>query len=123
MAIEGGSESRLVQLLMQLGYNKDVDIEFGTVTQSWPHVNVRLDNVDFDLDADDLVIPDHLRTHTRTMTINGGTTTSNGTPLHSHDIEPNSVNVTINSPLIVGTRVVIVSDVDRQLYVVIGVVS
>lgn len=69
--IEGTNVSKLWDLVRQVGYNKDVDVEFGTVTAPLPDIRVKLDDANFELERDDLVIPERLRGYTRTIKING----------------------------------------------------
>lgn len=73
--IEGGGVSQLRDVIRQLGYNKDVDIELGTVIAPLPDINVKLDADNFELDAEDCVVCEHLRAHEREVSINGQDTT------------------------------------------------
>lgn len=69
--IDGGGVSKLRDIVKQLGYNKDVDVEFGTVTAPLPDIHVKLDEANFELERDDLVVPERLKGYTRTIKING----------------------------------------------------
>ncbi|WP_340029007.1 DUF2577 domain-containing protein [Paenibacillus sp. FSL H7-0940] len=69
--IDGGGVSKLRDVIRQLGYNKDVDVEIGTVIAPLPDIRVKLDNVNFELEREDLVIPERLKGYTRTVKING----------------------------------------------------
>jgi hypothetical protein len=69
--IDGGGVSKLRDVIRQLGYNKDVDVEIGTVIAPLPDIRVKLDNVNFELEREDLVIPERLKGYTRTLKING----------------------------------------------------
>ncbi|MEK3776842.1 DUF2577 domain-containing protein [Paenibacillus sp. FSL K6-4396] len=69
--IDGGGVSKLRDVIRQLGYNKDLDIEFGTVIAPLPDIRVKLDNANFELEREDLVILERLKGYTRTLKING----------------------------------------------------
>jgi len=69
--IDGGGVSKLRDVVKQLGYNKDVDVEIGTVTAPLPDIRVKLDNANFELEREDVVVPERLRGYTRTVKING----------------------------------------------------
>ncbi|SDC86810.1 Protein of unknown function [Paenibacillus sp. CF095] len=69
--IDGGGVSKLRDVIRQLGYNKDVDVEIGTVTAPLPDIRVKLDNVNFELEREDIVIVERLKGYTRTVRING----------------------------------------------------
>lgn len=69
--IDGGGVSKLRDIVKQLGYNKDVDVEFGTVTAPLPNIRVKLDNANFELEGDDIVVPDHIAGYKRKVKING----------------------------------------------------
>ncbi|WP_339274471.1 DUF2577 family protein [Paenibacillus sp. FSL W8-0426] len=73
--IEGGPVSKLRDVIRLLGYNKDVDIEFGTVIAPLPDILVRLDDANFELDSEDCVVCEHLREHDREVTLGGQDTT------------------------------------------------
>jgi hypothetical protein len=55
LKVEGSGASRMVQLMRKHGYNKDVDIEIGTVTAPLPNIEVTL-NDGIALDKNDLII-------------------------------------------------------------------
>lgn len=62
---EGNAASQLVQLMRQHGYNKDIEIELGTITGAPPELKLRIDNMPIELEADDLVIAERLTKHVR----------------------------------------------------------
>lgn len=68
---EGSGRAKLRGVLEALGRNPYV-IEFATVTSPLPGIRAKVDNMPIELDADDLVICEHLTQHTRTASINGG---------------------------------------------------
>lgn len=100
--IEGGGVSKLRDIIRQLGYNKDVDIEVGTVTAPLPDINVKLDDVNFVLDAEDCDVCEHLREHEREVCINGQDTT-----------------ITFKDALKIGDRVAVVMFGAGQRYVIL----
>lgn len=69
--IDGGGVSKLRDIVRQLGYNKDVDVEFGTVIAPLPDISVKLDNANFELESEDIVVPEHLAGYKRKVKING----------------------------------------------------
>lgn len=99
---EGSEMSQLLQRIRTIGYNKDIDIEYGTVTAPPPAIEVRLDSDEIPLDAGDLIIAEHLAEHTRQAVINGTPTT-----------------ITFKNGLKTGDRVLIASMDDKQQYVII----
>jgi hypothetical protein len=58
--LEGTPFSRLRQQMAKYGYNKDVDIVLGTVTSPPPALKVRIDNEPIELEAEDLIVSQHL---------------------------------------------------------------
>ncbi|UAT30022.1 DUF2577 domain-containing protein [Bacillus badius] len=62
---EGGAISQLLQNIRQIGYNKVVDIEYGTVTSAQPELEVVLDTDSIPLDANDIVVAWQLGAHER----------------------------------------------------------
>jgi hypothetical protein len=124
--IEGSGISQFKALVQTLGYNKDVDIEFATVTAAPPNLRIKIDNMPVELDVDDLVICEHLTEHTRKATISGGTialtTTSAGDPSHTHQItsfEVTDADVKFGTALAVGDRVIVASNETAQVYVIL----
>ncbi|MEC0253613.1 DUF2577 family protein [Paenibacillus lautus] len=101
--IEGGGFSKLKHVIKTLGYNKDVDIEFATVLAPLPDIRIKIDNMPVELDADDVVVCEHLRDHMREVTINGGEV----------------VEMTVMSPLMAGDRVAVAMYADNQGYLVL----
>jgi hypothetical protein len=59
---EGGWDSKFTQFIRDTGRNKDVDILRGSVTATPPNTRIRIDGVKFDLEADDVIIPEHVST-------------------------------------------------------------
>lgn len=101
--IEGSGISQFKALIQTLGYNKDVDIEFATVMTAPPNLRIKIDNMPVELDADDLVICEHLTEHTRKATIDGGT----------------EVDIVYGAALAVGDRVIVASNETAQVYVIL----
>lgn len=58
--LEGSGAAQLIQLVQRFGYNKDTDIELGTVTAAPPSITVRLDNSPIELDKDDLIVAERV---------------------------------------------------------------
>jgi len=54
--LEGDGAARLIQLMRQYGYNKDVDIELATITNAPPDLKIKVDNMKVELDRDDLIV-------------------------------------------------------------------
>jgi hypothetical protein len=102
--IEGSGGSQLLQLIQTFGYNKDLDLVFGTVTSDAPNLKIKVDNMKVELDKADLMIAEHLTIHSRKVTfmsigktnikgtgnVSGGSVqdsmTSAGYTPHTHDI-------------------------------------
>ncbi|WP_127506629.1 DUF2577 family protein [Paenibacillus humicus] len=99
---EGSGMAKLAHVIKALGYNKDVDFEFGTVTSG----GVKLDNETFELDAEDFDIAEHLTAHTRTAMITG-----NGLPY--------TVSIAFESALTIGSRVIVASYNAGQRYIIL----
>jgi len=69
--MDGSPATQIISLIKQHGANTDTLIEFATVTAASP-LSVKVDGMKIELDAGDLVIPEHLTSYTRQVTINGG---------------------------------------------------
>lgn len=54
--LEGRGGSQLAQLIRMIGYNRDVDIRFGTITSPPPDIKLRIDNVPIEFDREDVVV-------------------------------------------------------------------
>ncbi|WP_025676528.1 DUF2577 family protein [Paenibacillus polymyxa] len=67
--IDGGGVSQLIDVIKQLGYNVEVDIEYATILAPPPALRVQIDNMKIELDADDVIVPEHLREHTRKVSV------------------------------------------------------
>lgn len=124
--IEGEGRSKLRHVIRELGYNKDVDIEFATVLSPPPKIKLKVDGLPFDLDEEDVIICEHLLEQTRTVTISGGKisqdTTLDGDPSHSHKITSfliTDAEIKINQSLKAGDRVIVVSYGAGQNYIVL----
>lgn len=103
MLIEGGGISHFKAIIKDIGYNKDVDIEFATVLAPLPDILIKIDNMPIQLDADDVTVCEHLREHKREVTINSGEV----------------VEMVVKSPLKAGDRVAVATYADNQGYLVI----
>lgn len=101
--IEGAGRSKLRHVIRELGYNKDVDIEFATVLAPLPDIRVKVDGQPFELDADDVMVCEHLTKHKRKIAINGAA----------------PVEIEFDDELATGDRVIIVSYGASQNYVII----
>lgn len=66
---EGGWQTGMVALMKKAGYNRDTDFEFGTVTSPPPNLKIKLDGMQTELEADDLLVLEHLTRHERIATI------------------------------------------------------
>jgi Protein of unknown function (DUF2577) len=102
--LEGDGVTRLIQLMRRYGYNKDVDIYLGTVTNPLPDVRIKLDKSKIELEADDLIINRLLLNRVETVKINGVT----------QEIE-------YPDTLTVGTRVILAETNNNQLFYVLGI--
>ena len=102
--LEGNGAARLIQLMRQHGYNKDVDIELATVTSAPPNIKVKIDNMNIELDHDDLIVAQSLMKHKRQVKINGGTTSE----FENQD------------ELEVGDRIIVAAVKNDQLFIVLG---
>ncbi|CDN43476.1 DUF2577 domain-containing protein [Paenibacillus sp. P22] len=100
---EGSGYAQLRAAIKHVGYNKDVDFEFGTVTAA-PDIRVKLDNVPFELDDGDFDIAECLRDHTVTLRYPNG----------------ERVEVTVEAGLKLGDRVVVASYNNDQRYLILA---
>lgn len=106
--LEGTGASLFVQLMQKFGYNKDIGLEFGTVTSAPPEIKIKLDNMQDELEAEDLIILEHLTNHKRKVKLSipkltltnfqssgapviGATMSSAGDPSHTHGLTFNSL--------------------------------
>lgn len=140
----GGTYSKFVQLIRQTGYNKDVDIELGAVTASPPEIRIKIDNMPIELEADDLIIAEHLMKHSRkVMLTNSGNTSLSSASVsekvedalvggpyqHTHDITQVTLNagnftltegtLTFLDELKEGDKVIVASANQGQTYFVL----
>lgn len=106
--LEGSGPSQLVQLIKQIGYNKDIDIELATVTSSSP-LKVKVDNMKIELEGSDLVIAEYLTKHTREIRITTEPTDDglDSSYLHYRD------------ELKTGDRIIVASINDGQTYIIL----
>lgn len=114
--IEGSGISQFKALIQTLGYNKDVDIEFATVTAAPPNLRIKIDNMPVELDADDLVICEHLTEHTRKATISGGTVEIDG---QAASFTVTDADIKVGAALATGDRVIVASNETAQVYVIL----
>jgi hypothetical protein len=126
---EGNGASQLVQLMKIHGYNKDINIELGTVTAAPPALKVRLDNMTIDLEAEDLVIAERLTKRKEKITIRATNVTdtmsavtvgANGS--HIHDITAltlTQAEIEYLDELKVGDRVVVAEVDEGQTYIIL----
>ncbi|MEK5507628.1 DUF2577 domain-containing protein [Paenibacillus sp. FSL P4-0113] len=66
---EGNGVSQFRDVIKQLGYNVEVDIEYATIIAPPPALRVQVDNMKIELDGDDVIVPEHLREHTRKVSV------------------------------------------------------
>jgi hypothetical protein len=111
MAAEGTGASQLAQVISELGYNEYDRFEIATVTSITP-TKIKIDGMNIEMDAHDLVISGHLVDRTLTATSITGTNAGSTMTL---------TNCTLNlkSPLNVGDRVIVASMSNGQMYVVL----
>ncbi|MEK4432023.1 DUF2577 domain-containing protein [Paenibacillus sp. FSL M7-0802] len=67
--IEGNGVSQFRDVIKQLGHNVEVDIEYATILAPPPALRMQVDNMKIELDGDDVIIPEHLREHTRKVSV------------------------------------------------------
>ncbi|WP_029100222.1 DUF2577 domain-containing protein [Brevibacillus thermoruber] len=67
--IEGSGASQLVQLIRQIGYNDYDRFELATVVAPPPELRIKIDNMALELEADDVLVAEHLTRHTRIVTV------------------------------------------------------
>jgi hypothetical protein len=117
--IEGGSPSKLVQIIRKYGANTDTRIEFGTITAVSP-LRVQVDGMKIELEADDLVIAEHLTEHTRNVDMSGGSASGAVSPDGSlTSFAVTDAALTIKSALEVGARVIVAEINSGQTYVIL----
>lgn len=103
--LESGTRgtARLFDAIKASGYNREMFIELGVVVSENPELQIEVDD-NVVLDADDLVIAEHLTNHTRTVKI--GNSSSETT-------------IEFTDELSLGDRVMVISDDDTDEYFVI----
>lgn len=133
MRFEGSGSSKLVGLIRDIGYNKDVDIELGTVTAPPPNIKVKIDNMSVELEKDDLVIAERLTNHSRKVTLRSGDVFFGSTELDGEPIPfpiseiscadgsltANDATITFLDELKAGDRVIVASMNKGQTYVIL----
>ncbi|EHS56847.1 DUF2577 family protein [Paenibacillus kribbensis] len=67
--IDGGGVSQFRDVIKQLGHNVEVNIEYATILAPPPALRVQVDNMKIELDGDDVFILEHLREHTRKVSV------------------------------------------------------
>lgn len=97
---EGSAASQIVQLMKHHGYNKDMDIELGTVTGSAPTLKVKVDNMSIELESDDLIVSEHLTKHKRRIKITTNNAVITGTNYVRTEQEQGSSSVTDNMQML-----------------------
>ncbi|KOS02510.1 hypothetical protein AM598_11850 [Paenibacillus polymyxa] len=56
-------------MVRKIGHNVEVDIEYATIIAPPPALRVQVDNMKIELDGDDVIVPEHLREHTRKVSV------------------------------------------------------
>lgn len=102
MNIEGSGIRQLGEVIRKWGYNEFDRVGLATVTSISPTL-VKVDGMNLVLDANDLIIAEHLTERKQTVILSDGTETE----------------MTVLSPLKPGDRVIVVSMESGQFYVVI----
>ena len=113
--IEGAPISRLRHVIKAVGHNRDVDIEFATVTSASP-LRIKIDNMPVELDEDDFVVCEHLTEHTRKATISGGTARIGG---ETATFTITDADVKLGAALAIGDRIIVASNEVAQVYVIL----
>ncbi|WP_338532561.1 DUF2577 domain-containing protein [Paenibacillus peoriae] len=67
--IDGSKVLQLKDMVQKIGHNVEVDIEYATILAPPPALRVQVDNMKIELDGDDVIIPEHLREHTRKVSV------------------------------------------------------
>ncbi|WP_263560465.1 DUF2577 domain-containing protein [Paenibacillus polymyxa] len=67
--IDGSKVLQLKDMVRKIGHNVEVDIEYATILAPPPALRVQVDNMKIELDGDDVIIPEHLREHTRKVSV------------------------------------------------------
>lgn len=67
--LEGSGVSQLRQAIASVGYNPYDKLELATVIAPPPELRIKVDNMAIELDADDLVVCEHLTRHKRIVTM------------------------------------------------------
>lgn len=67
--LEGKGASMLTQVIRQIGYNKDLNVEIGTVVSAAPDLKIKIERDQIVLEKDDLLVAEHLTRHKRIVTL------------------------------------------------------
>ncbi|WP_246772861.1 DUF2577 domain-containing protein [Paenibacillus polymyxa] len=67
--IDGSKVLQLKDMVRKIGHNVEVDIEYATIIAPPPALRVQVDNMKIELDGDDVIVPEHLREHTRKVSV------------------------------------------------------
>ena len=67
--LEGSGVSRFAQEIKRLGYNDYDRFELATVVAPPPELRIKIDNMALELEADDVLVAEHLTRHKRIVTI------------------------------------------------------
>lgn len=133
--LEGNGYNQLHQVIKRVGRNDFDKFELATVTSPPPEIRIRVDNWPIDLEADDIIVAEHLTRHTRIVTIRheemaerdlgdkivqDGLDTDDmveGNPITEY--RHSYVELTFEDVLKVGDRVIILSASDSQSFYVL----
>lgn len=101
--LEGSGISKLRQMIQKHGHNDFDRFELATVTSPPPSLRFRVDSMTMDLEADDVIVAQHLTAHDRTISLNGGADST----------------LSYKDELVAGDRVIVVSMSGGQTYVIL----
>ncbi|AND39624.1 DUF2577 family protein [Cytobacillus oceanisediminis] len=68
---DGDGAGQLAFVIRKYGYNKDIDLQFATVTAPLPGIKIKLDKSGLELDSSDVIVSHTLTEHTRKLVIDG----------------------------------------------------
>ncbi|WP_232696183.1 DUF2577 domain-containing protein [Brevibacillus daliensis] len=128
--LEGGGVSKLRQRISQIGYNKDVDIELGTVLTPLPNLTVQVDaDQKLVLTTDDLIVAERLTRHKRIATLShsegadrdlgDGKATDSSSDAYDQSWDHRYIELTFEDVLKPGDRVILASINEGQTFVVV----
>lgn len=132
--IEGGGSSRLAFAVGQLGYNKDVDIEYATVIAPPPALRIQIDGMKIELDEEDVIIPQSLTRWTEkiaikpstasltwsnyTRTVDGSSTTKNS-EVTAGTLSTTEFEIEHHNELKAGDRIALITSEESLRYFVL----